>query len=45
MQNGNIGRVEAKIDKLIFWAMTAAVIFGTGLAANIVLMLLGKEGS
>ena len=44
-QNGNISRVEAKIDKLIFWAMTAAVVFGAGLVANIALMLLGKGGS
>lgn len=41
-QNGSIIRVEAKIDKLIFWFMTSAITLGVGFAVNIVLLLIRR---
>ena len=39
-QNGNIKDVSKKLDKLIFWGMTASIVFAAGLLANIVLLTL-----
>lgn len=41
-QNSSIIRVEAKIDKLIFWFMTSAITLGVGFAVNIVLLLIRR---
>lgn len=39
-QNGAIHRVEAKIDKLIFWGLTTSVLFSLGLLSNLLVSYL-----